>query len=220
MLQQAYATDNGKKFKPPPVKKPKKEKKKKSKDMTADKLTEELFQELVDNGVIRNYPKASLSSFHGDFGYHNWELTENDLEIDPTLLDIRQTIVMNIILPMGVTVMKRPKSVLISGPKQMGKHLLANSIFNATKCIVFDLSPEVTAEIYLGKEVKMLVHLVKKMAKILAPSIIFIDNAEKLFWKKVPKEEKQNNPKRLGKCLKELISGIKDEDRVMILGKL
>lgn len=65
---------------------------------------------------------------------------------------------------------------------------------------------------------KMLLHLINKMSRILQPSIIFIDGAEKPFYKKVPKEEKQLEPKRLGKKLfKGIIKPILPEDRVLVL---
>lgn len=57
------------------------------------------------------------------------------------------------------------------------------------------------------------------MSKILQPSIIFFDGAEKPFYKKVPKQEKELEPKRLGNhILKKLVKPIKPEDRVLVLG--
>lgn len=65
----------------------------------------------------------------------------------------------------------------------------------------------------------MLVHLVMKMAKILQPSVLFLNAAEKPFYKKVPPEEKDLEPKRLGPVLlKKVVKTIKPEDRVMLLG--
>lgn len=65
----------------------------------------------------------------------------------------------------------------------------------------------------------MLLHLVNKMSRLLAPSIIFFDGAEKIFYKKVPKQEKHLDPKRIGKkLLKGIIKTILPEDRVLVLG--
>lgn len=44
----------------------KKSKKKKEKDLTPDRTTESLFEELVANGVIKKYPEINLNSFLGD----------------------------------------------------------------------------------------------------------------------------------------------------------
>ncbi|CAH1966645.1 unnamed protein product [Acanthoscelides obtectus] len=199
----------------------KKKGKKGKKDPTGDRTTEDLFQELVNEGIIRSYPKVSLSEYHGDFSYKNWDLRNEDFDPPGTLLDVRQAVITNCIIPLGVTSMQRPRSVLIAGPRQSGKHLLANAIFNETKCVLFDLSPEKTAGKYPGpKGMKMFMHLVSKMSKLLAPSIIYFDAAEKIFYKKVPKEEKELDPKRIGKKLmKGVIKTIGKDDRVLILGK-
>jgi len=66
LLQEALANDKGKKYKKKKEKK-KKGKKKGKKDPTGDRSLEELFQELVDNGVIRSYPRTRLDQFFGDF---------------------------------------------------------------------------------------------------------------------------------------------------------
>ncbi|KAG5885827.1 hypothetical protein JTB14_017197 [Gonioctena quinquepunctata] len=226
MLQDALEADKkrlkGKKGKKKKKNKGKKKKKgkKRKKDLTGDRTTEELFQELYDNGIIRTYPPARLDEYVGDFSYKNWELRKKDFDPPSTLLDARQAIVMNCIAPLGVEVMKRPRSVLIAGPRLTGKHLLANAIFNETKCVLFDLSPERTAGKYPGaKGLKMFIHLITKMSKLLAPSILYFDGAEKIFYKKVPKEEKELDPRRLGKKLvRGIIKTITPEDRVMVLG--
>lgn len=65
----------------------------------------------------------------------------------------------------------------------------------------------------------MLIHLITKMSKILQPSIIFFDGAERIFYKKVPKDEKDLDPKRVGnKLVKGIIKLIKPEDRILVLG--
>lgn len=64
----------------------------------------------------------------------------------------------------------------------------------------------------------MLVHLLTKMSRILQPSIIFIDGGEKPFYKKVPKPERSQEPKKLGKVLlKQIVKPILPEDRVLVL---
>lgn len=64
----------------------------------------------------------------------------------------------------------------------------------------------------------MLLHLINKMSRILQPSVIFIDGAEKPFYKKVPKEERALEPKRIGKKLfKGIVKPILPEDRVLVL---
>lgn len=195
--------------------------KKGKKDPTGDKTIEDLFQELFNNGIIRTYEPTRLEDYKGDFSYNTWNLRKQNFDPPATLLDVRQAVVLNCILPLGVETMKRPRSVLLAGPRQSGKHLLANAIFTETQCVLFDLSPEVTAGKYPGAAgLKMLFHLVNKMSRLLSPSIIFFDGAEKIFYKKVPKEERQLDPKRIGKKLfKEVIKAISPQDKILVLGQ-
>ncbi|KAI4467650.1 hypothetical protein MML48_2g00000914 [Holotrichia oblita] len=194
---------------------------KKNKDMTGNRSTEDLFQELVDNGIIHTYPVTHLSEFRGDMSYSNWEKRNDEYDPPAALGDIRQAITLTCILPIGVEhMLKRPRSVLIAGPRKSGKHLLANAIFTETKCVLFDLSPPILAGKYDGKKnMKLLVHLINKMSRLLQPSVIFIDGAEKPFYKKVPAAEKKEEPKKMGKQLfKGIVKTIKPEDRVLVLG--
>lgn len=57
------------------------------------------------------------------------------------------------------------------------------------------------------------------MSRLLQPSIIFIDGAEKPFYKKIPPAEKIDEPKKMGRQLfKGIVKTIKAEDRVLLLG--
>lgn len=51
--------------------------------------------------------------------------------------------------------------------------------------------------------------------RLLQPSVIFIEDAEKTFMKKVPKTDK-TDPKRLKKDLPKLVKAIAPTDRVRI----
>lgn len=155
LLKDAFERDRGKKYKPKRVK----TKKEKNKDPTANRTTEDLFQELTTNGIIHPYPKGKLSDFFGDFSYGNWDRRMLDMDPPATLGDVRQAVQLNCILPMAVKTLPRPKSVLIAGHRQSGKHVLANAIFNETKCVLFDLSPPILAGKYPGKQVPKLFFL-------------------------------------------------------------
>jgi hypothetical protein len=60
------------------------------------------------------------------------------------------------------------------------------------------------------------VHLVNKVSRLLQPSVIYIDGAEKPFLKKVPKTDK-TDPKRLKKDLPKIVKGISQDDQVRML---
>lgn len=56
-----------------------------------------------------------------------------------------------------------------------------------------------------------------KVSRLLQPSVIFMDGAEKPFIKKVAKTDK-TDPKRLKKDLPKLVKNITNEDKVILIG--
>lgn len=56
-----------------------------------------------------------------------------------------------------------------------------------------------------------------KVSRLLQPSVIFMEGAEKPFVKKVSKTDK-TDPKRLKKDLPKLVKSITNEDRVILIG--
>lgn len=63
----------------------KKNKKKKEKDLTPDRTTESLFEELVTNGIIKLYPEVRLSSYRGEKSFANSDLREMEKNTFPSL---------------------------------------------------------------------------------------------------------------------------------------
>lgn len=55
------------------------------------------------------------------------------------------------------------------------------AIANLSGANFFDLSPRNTDGKYPGKNVNMMIHMVFKVARTMAPSVIYIDEAEKVF---------------------------------------
>lgn len=91
----------------------KKGKKKKEKDLTPDRTTESLFEELVVNGILVKYPEFSMKSYLGDRSYSARAPT------NPAPGDIRQVIKEYCILPLGSQIIRNfapcIKSILIAG---------------------------------------------------------------------------------------------------------
>ncbi|XP_025032974.1 IQ and AAA domain-containing protein 1-like isoform X4 [Python bivittatus] len=111
------------------------------------------------------------------------------------------------------------KSVLLAGPAGTGKKMLVHAVCTEAGANLFDLSPDNVAGKYPGKSgLQMLIHVVFKVARNLQPSVIWVGNAEKTFYKKVPKEEKELEPKRLKKDLPKALKLLKAEDRVLLMG--
>ncbi|XP_078509026.1 dynein regulatory complex protein 11-like isoform X3 [Lissotriton helveticus] len=170
-------------------------KKKKEKDLTPDRTLDSLYEELVLQGILKPAQEVKLTDFVGDYSYLGTILRATDIEPMPSILDVRRNIALYAILPLGSTSVheKGPliKSILLAGPVGTGKRMLVHAICTETGANLFDLSPDNIASKYPGKSgLQMLVHMVMKVARLIQPSVVWIGDAEKVFYKKVPKEEK------------------------------
>ncbi|KAJ0173492.1 hypothetical protein K1T71_010641 [Dendrolimus kikuchii] len=228
LLQAAFDKDRahkGKKAKKPQKKARrggKKSKKKKEKDLTPDRSTDSLFEELVTNGIIKPYPVVSINDYIGEKCYVGSEWRNEGKEAAPCLGDIRQLVKEYCILPLGSEHVRASapliRSVLLSGPSGSGKKFLLHAICNEVGGTLFDLTPANIVGKYPGKSgLIMLIHLVMKVSRLLQPSVIWMDDADKPFVKKIPKTDK-TDPKRLKKDLAKIIKGICQEDRVLFVG--
>lgn len=107
------------------------------------------------------------------------------------------------------------KSLLLAGSKGSGKDMLVNAICTETGATLFDLTPANIVGKYPGKSgLTMLVHLVMKVSRLLQPSVVYMDDAEKPFVKKTSKTDK-TDPKRLKKDLAKIVKSEKGKyDRI------
>ncbi|KAJ8924583.1 hypothetical protein NQ315_000733 [Exocentrus adspersus] len=228
LLQDAYDKDRGHKTKRKSSKKArrtgKKSKKKKEKDLTPDRTTESLFEELVANGIIKKYryPEVYLRDFLGERSYFPPAPYNAGKEPPVFLGDIRQVVNEYCILPLLTSHLHETtphvKSVLVAGPKGSGKDMLVQAICTEVGATLFDLTPANIVGKYPGKSgLIMLLHLVVKVSRLLQPSIIYMDCAERPFVKKIPKTDK-TDPKRLKKDLPKVVKNLSPEDRVMLIG--
>uniref|UniRef100_A0AAY4E4H4 ATPase AAA-type core domain-containing protein n=1 Tax=Denticeps clupeoides TaxID=299321 RepID=A0AAY4E4H4_9TELE len=159
----------------------------------------------------------------GEYSYLGTTLRQADIEPMPSLSDVRQLITLYGILPLGSqSVHERApliKSLLLAGPGGVGKKMLVHALCTETGANLFNLSPASLAGKYPGKVgLQYLLHMVFKVARQLQPSVVWIGDAEKTFYKKVPKHEKEMEPKRLKKDLAKVLKSIKAEDRVLLVG--
>ncbi|XP_053360215.1 dynein regulatory complex protein 11-like [Clarias gariepinus] len=224
----AVEGSKGGKAKPAGKKKKKKtlksvKKKKKDRDLTADRSIESLYEELVMEGLLKPAHKVKLRDFIGDYSYLGTTLRQTDIEPMPSLSDVRQVISLWAVLPLGSHAIheKAPlvKSILLVGPSGVGKKMLVHAICQETGANLFDLSASNLVGKYAGKSgLQMMLHMVFKVARLMQPSVVWIGDADKMFYKKIPKEEKELDPKRLKKDLPKILKSIKGEDRVLIVG--
>ncbi|XP_051007538.1 IQ and AAA domain-containing protein 1-like [Acomys russatus] len=212
-----------------PLKVPKKKagkksgKKKKEKDLTPDRSVDSLFEELVVIGLIKKSLLVTLSDYIGDCLYLGSTLTLANKMPMPSLFDIRQNIALYGILRLGShdihCMAPHVRSILLVGPSGMGKKMLVQAVCTETGANLFDLSPDNVMGKYPGKNgTQLLVHIVFKVARILQPSVIWIGNTEKTFYRKVPKEERKMDPKRIKKDLMKATRQLSPGDRVMLIG--
>ncbi|XP_049835156.1 IQ and AAA domain-containing protein 1-like, partial [Schistocerca gregaria] len=222
-LEAALLRDNKGKGKKKPPKKKKKKKGGKKKDPTKNRTTESLFEELYAEGVIRRYEPARLSDFFGEISLNAFDYRLDGRNPPGAPGDVRHLIRDLCMLPMGSETVHRlaplVRSVCILGPPQSGKKLLARAVCTELGAVMFDLTPKNLAGKYPGnKGLKMLLHLIEKMSRVLQPTVLFVDGAEKMFYKRVPPEEKNTEPKKLATKLPKIVKKIKGEDRVLLLG--
>ncbi|ERL94357.1 hypothetical protein D910_11638 [Dendroctonus ponderosae] len=226
LLQDAFDKDRGHKSKKKSSKKSrkamKKGKKKKEKDLTPDRTTQSLFEELVANGIIKRYPEVWMQDFRGERSFHPPAAHNRGKEPPFDLGDIRQVLTEYCVVPLLSARLHRNtphiKSVLLAGPKGSGKDMLLHAICNEIGAVLFDLTPANIVGKYPGKSgLIMLIHLVVKVSRLLQPSVIYMDNAERPFVKKVPKTDR-TDPKRLKKDLPKMVKNFGTEDRVILIG--
>ncbi|PAA67765.1 hypothetical protein BOX15_Mlig006146g1 [Macrostomum lignano] len=195
---------------------------KKEKDLTPDSTIEELFEELVMNGIIKKVPKVSMADYEGEYNYLGTTLKQANLEPMPSLADVRRTVSELACLPMGSEVVHKSaplvKSLLLAGPSGIGKKMLVHAICTETGANLFDLSATNLAGKYPGKDgLRRLMHLIFKVGRALQPSVFLIDDCDKMFKKKIPKSD-TSDPKRLKKELPKAMKNVKAEDRLLLVG--
>ncbi|OBS78697.1 hypothetical protein A6R68_18940, partial [Neotoma lepida] len=226
------AQENKKKDQEKNKEKGKKEKKKKNKDEKAKKVSQlptegrsvdSLFEELVVVGLIKKNVLVTLSDYIGDCLYLGSTLTMANKMPMPSLFDIRQNMALYGVLRLGShdihSMAPHVRSILLVGPSGMGKKMLVHAVCTETGANLFDLSPSNVMGKYPGKNgAQLLVHIVFKVARFCQPSVIWIGNTEKTFYKKIPKEERKMDPKRLKKDLMKATRQLSPGDRVMLIG--
>ncbi|XP_065679936.1 dynein regulatory complex protein 11 isoform X2 [Hydra vulgaris] len=200
----------------------KSKKKKGEKDLTPDRTLESLCEELVQAGILKSYPLTNLKDFIGDYSYLGTTFQQMNIENMPSLSDVRRVITEFCILPLGSQVVHENapliKSVLITGPRGCGKKMLLHAICTETGALFFDLTAANIYGKYPGKSgLKMMLHIIFKVACLLPPAVVYIGNCEKMFQKKIPKTD-QTDPKRLKKLLPKFVKGLKSVNRVLLIG--
>ncbi|XP_029810627.1 IQ and AAA domain-containing protein 1-like [Suricata suricatta] len=196
---------------------------KKEKDLTPDRSLDSLFEELVVSGFLRKSETVALRDYMGDCLYLGSILNLASKLPMPSLFDVRQNMALCAVLRLGSpdihSMAPLIRSILLVGPSGVGKKMLVKAVCTESGANLFDLSPDNLQGKYPGAAgMQMIVHMVFKVAQLSQPSVIWIGNAEKNFYKKVPKEEKEMDPKRIKKPLTKALRLLRPGDRVMLIG--
>lgn len=198
----------------------------------------DMLVELVKSGIVKKLPPANLKDFIGEFNYIHMMMEDlNDRPREPSMALIRQLVTEFIIFPLGSALVRKrfPDTIdafLFYGPAGTGKSLVVRAIATETRSVIFDLSPLSIDGVFAAdkRDSEKLVAMVMMAAKEYAPSIIYIDEAEKIWpakkkGKKGKKKAKKNdmkNPTRIKKTLtkwkKSRAKWAADDTRVTIIG--
>lgn len=205
----------------PPTKKRKKPKK--VKPPRKEKVTPaQMFQKLFDEGLVRECPKVTMADYLGDRNFAAADLRSipwTPKFPPPCVGDVREQLRVRCLLTLGCCCPNAERSHLFVGPKASGKKTLVYAIATETNATFIDLSSQRFIGKFPGKELKKILSFVSKISKIMQPTVILVENADKVFYKRVPKEEKHLEPARLAKDLfKEIIKPIAKTDKILVIG--
>lgn len=161
----------------------------------------EMLIELVKNQIVKRLPPANLKDFLGEFNYIASMMDDpKDTPRPPSMALIRQLVTEYIIFPLGSALVRKRhpeevRSVLFYGPAGTGKTQVVRAVAKETRAIVYDLSAIIVKDVYNAdkKESEKMVAMVMMSAKKYAPSLIYIDECEKIFAGK--KKKVKGKPK-------------------------
>ncbi|XP_050736202.1 IQ and AAA domain-containing protein 1-like isoform X2 [Eriocheir sinensis] len=142
---------------------------------------------------------------------------EKDLTPDRTTESLFEELVLNGVdeVHEGTTLVK---SVLVVGPRGCGKTQLVQAVAYEAGATFMDLTATNIVGRYPGRAgLNMLTHLVMKVGRLLQPTLVMVDCADKMFMKKVPKTDK-SDPRRLKKEMPKMLKSIASEDRIVFVG--
>ena len=202
-----------KKAKPPRQKKKKQRRVKDPLKMT----DEEILAQLVGLGIACSNPKTTFNDFIGRYDFTTpVDYEDPSPEKGPSYGSIRSEMIIESVLPFACqreTLEGLPKGILVAGNKGTGKTTLALAAINALGATFLNFSPEVL----VGKETpspRILVLMLIRAAKTLAPSVILVDDIDRMFGSR----KRSDASKKFKAQFRRNIRKLKPRDRVLLIG--
>ncbi|MCO5594040.1 hypothetical protein L7F22_048059 [Adiantum nelumboides] len=199
--------------------------KKPPKDKSGQRSLESIFNELAENGIVQLCPDRSFQEFKGSDIVRTSNSEGSFVIEDPSLAQVRQLVVKYCVLPLASDFVHKnapyAKSVLIYGGEGNGKTLLVHAACSAAGATFINLSPRNTDGKYPESQLGKMLQMAFKVAKIMAPSIIYIDEAELIFVKdkkKLKASGLKDKSSRIKKPLLKELALLQPGDRVLLIG--
>lgn len=194
-------------------------------NLVGNKDPKDFIPLLIEANILKKVKENDFEDFwSSDSLVRLTQEKQADGQPDPTLRQIRRTIIEQIVIPLGTgyNIEGTDRTFLFYGPSGSGKSLITRAIVKATNALFLDISPEIVAEAYTDKTaIAKMLYTVFKTAKEFQPAVIFIDEIEHFF----PKKNIKGSKTKVGKCSKfkkDLLSQISKhltpQDRVLVIG--
>ncbi|KAH0794213.1 IQ and AAA domain-containing protein 1-like [Histomonas meleagridis] len=185
---------------------------------TLNMTDEEVLSQLVGLGIIQNTPNTTFNDFIG-----NYDITSPVDYSDPwpdsgvSYATVRSQVIFTSVLPFACNRDSLgtlcPRGILIAGNKGTGKTTLAHAVINALGATYLDFSPSVL----IGKTTptpRQLVLMLIRAAKTLAPSVILVEDIDKMFGTR----KHSNQSKKFKRQFRRYVRRLKPRDRVLLIG--
>jgi len=217
--------------------------------MDIDAMLAELIQNRIINTPRENATFSTFIGGHNVLGFsynskdtpsQRHPVTKHWIPADPSMAQVRESLMVTSVLPLGSAYVRQhleefcleknigpknraPRSIMLYGPCGTGKTHLAQAVANATGALFFNLSAGNTEGKFTEKDgQKKLLHMVFEVAKdpSLGPSIIYIDEVEKMIPGPPPKGKPKpdpNGPSRFKKDLGIYINSLTQEHSCQVI---
>ena len=217
--------------------------------MDIDAMLAELIQNRIINSPRENATFSTFLGGHNVLGssYNSKDtpsqrhpVTKHWIPADPSMAQVRESLLVTSVIPLGSAYIRKqledfsleknigpknraPRSIMLYGPRGTGKTHLAQAVANATGALFFNLSAGNTEGKFTEKDgQKKLLHMVFEVAKdpSLGPSIIYIDEVEKMIPGPPPKGKPKpdpNGPSRFKKDLGIYINSLTHEHSCQVI---